>query len=325
MMGNFETCSGGLCTFPAGETHSDDGGVTWSTPQSISGSNPDYCTVDHVPSACDNDFSPTHAVVAPDGSVTVVFDNEQHEAAWEPHECCEDQLLAVTTTDGGLTWSPPVHVADLETGIDGVYGDVHCSLALNFTCSLNGTALLPIYLHSNVVMTSDGTLYVAFSDNRNGRHDVRYPVSNWDVFLMSSADGGQSWTGPEVVSDAPGDQFKPSLSVNPKTGDLGILYYDRSVDPGRKTMNVTLATGMPGHFEFRTVTSEPSHVSDDLWFTQMLPGCDRCAFHIGEYLSLAYGSDGVANMTWADLRHYTSTPNGRRGYAMNVDYARSED
>jgi hypothetical protein len=62
----------------------------------------------------------------------------------------------------------------------------------------------------------------------------------------------------------------------------------------------------------------------DLWLTQTLPGCFRCVSHIGEYIGLAIGSDSVANMSWADLRHFTTTPQGYRGYAMNVDYAREE-
>src|SRR5213079_1117962 len=97
--------------------------------------------------------------------------------------------------DGGATWSPPVHVVDLEDGVDNYLGDYQCSLTRFFLCALNGTDLLPIYLDSNLAYGLDGTLYVAFSDNRHGRHDKPHPVSNNDVFLMSSADGGQTWKG----------------------------------------------------------------------------------------------------------------------------------
>ena len=43
------------------------------------------------------------------------------------------------------------------------------------------------------------------------------------------------------------------------------------------------------------------------------------------FVGLAYGSDGAANIAWADLRHYTTTPQGKSGYTMNVDYARFDD
>src|SRR5206468_3912791 len=132
------------------------------------------------------------------------------------------------------------------------------------------------------------------------------------------------WSGPDVVSDAPGDQFKPAIAVNPATGKLGILFYDRNSDPQGKTMNVSLATGLPGSFSVETITTAPSHLSDDLWNAASVFDCHQCVFHLGEYIGLAYGVDGTANMTWTDLRNFTTTPSGRSGYAMNVDYARRE-
>ena len=41
-------------------------------------------------------------------------------------------------------------------------------------------------------------------------------------------------------------------------------------------------------------------------------------------MGLAYGSDGTANMTWTDLREFEALPDGRKGFTMNVDYARLE-
>ena len=96
---------------------SDDGGLTWSTPKVISGSNPDYCTYQETGAAgeCDEDqFSiPT---VAPDGTLHVHFLNGQHEAAWEVPIDFDNQIMVVSSDDGGATFSDPVHVADLEDG-----------------------------------------------------------------------------------------------------------------------------------------------------------------------------------------------------------------
>ena len=36
---------------------------------------------------------------------------------------------------------------------------------------------------------TDGTLYLVFDDNRNGVHNSANPVTNIDVFVMSSANG----------------------------------------------------------------------------------------------------------------------------------------
>jgi hypothetical protein len=322
-------CRNDTCTFPVGESHSDDAGATWTRPRAISASNEEYCTTGEFggnPPRCDNDFPPTPAVFGSNGSVYVAFPNIQHEAAWEPNEF-EDQMMLVSTTDGGQTWSPPAHVVDLEDGFGylgyggdfdssaGFYGDRFTGLDLCPNCA---TA------YNTLAMTSDGKLYLTFDDNRNGLHDAEHPVSNNDVFVMTSTDGGSTWSGPDVVDDAPGDQFKPSIAVNRVTGELGILFYDRSDDPEGKTAEVTLATGLPNSFELSRISTAPSHLSDDLSFTQTLPDCHRCVFHIGEYIGIAYGSDGAVNMTWTDLRHFATTPDGRRGYTMNVVYAREE-
>jgi len=235
--------------------------------------------------------------------------------------------MVVSSTDGGSSWSPPVHVVDLEDGVDFekfLYGDYECSPDLFFGCRLTGTDLPTFGVGGYLVADPGGTLYLVFSDNRNGRHDVEHPVSNVDVFVMTSTDDGQTWTGPDVVSDAPGDQFKPSIAMNPLTGNLGILFYDRGDDPDGQTMRVTLATGLPGSFQLSTGSTAASHLSDDLWFAQTLPDCSHCVFHIGEYLGLAYGSDGAANMVWSDLRRYVTLPDVRQGYSTNVMYARDD-
>src|SRR5262249_28476627 len=151
-----------------------------------------------------------------------------------------------------------------------------------------GIALQEYEPTTNIAIGLDGTLYVAFADNRDGLHDVEHPVSNNDVFLVSSTDGGTTWTDPTVVSAAPGDQGRPALAVNPVTGELGVLFYDRSADPEGKTMNTTLATGLPGAFRSETISTAPSQLSGDLWLSENLSDCQRCVFHVGEYLGLAY-------------------------------------
>jgi hypothetical protein len=318
-------CSLVRCRTPIAESFSDDGGATWTDPSLISGSNPQYCAAIPLPPHCDANSPPALATFAPDGSVYVSFFNIQHAEASEPGERShlffhDSQLLVVRSADGGGTWSPPVHVVDLEDG----WRDFHCSAYYYFTCRLNGTAVASGLRGGYLATAPDGTLYLTFSDNRNGHHDVDHPVSNDDVFVMTSKDRGQTWTGPDLVAGALGDEFNPNIAVNPVTGELGIAFYDRSGDPRGKTMNVTLATGLPGSFDLTRITTAPSHLSADLWWQQTLPACDRCVYHIGEYFGIAFGSDGAANMVWADLRHYTTTPQGKSGYTMNVDYARFE-
>lgn len=79
-----------------------------------------------------------------------------------------------------------------------------------------------------------GMVYVLWSDERNG---------NLDIWISKSPDDGDSWSAPIKVNDdsTDADQFLPWLSVDPITGYLYAVYYDRSHDPGGSSNHVNLA------------------------------------------------------------------------------------
>jgi hypothetical protein len=287
--------------------HSDDGGRTWSAPQEISGENATFCTaqISGGPGPCDETGLPIPAVT-PNGTIHVVFGNQQHQAAWEPGEFVESQRLAVTSTDGGETWTDPVHVVDLEDSpINPVPGAL-TDFPLN---AFGGSTLtgLQVFVGSGGSMAAspvDGTLYYVFADNRAGVHDSLAPVTDANVYLMTSADG-RTWNGPYPVSTSRGDQWFPSVDVNPLTGNLGVLFLDRR--QGTKRYNATLATGRPGAFTHERVSTAPSHPNSSRWFAVRdagvdVPGCNYCTAFIGTSISLAYGADGTAHMVWPDMR-----------------------
>ena len=75
-----------------------------------------------------------------------------------------------------------------------------------------------------------GTLYVNWIDARNG---------DPDVFVMSSKDGGESWTAPVRVNNDPlkngKTQFFTWMSIDPIDGSLNLVFYDRRNTKGANT------------------------------------------------------------------------------------------
>jgi hypothetical protein len=86
----------------------------------------------------------------------------------------------------------------------------------------------------SLAVASDGTVYAAWEDLRNG---------NWDIYITKSIDDGDSWVAPDVpLSSGPGNQTYPSIVVDSqgtihavwqddRNGDKDI-YYANSTDFG---------------------------------------------------------------------------------------------
>jgi len=98
-----------------------------------------------------------------------------------------------------------------------------------------------------------GSVYVLWADQRNG-------VDDTDIWLAISRDGGRTWSEPKRVNDDPpgNHQFFPWLAVDPVSGYLYAVFYDRRGRQGRNT-DVTLAWSTDGGetFRNRTISETP--------------------------------------------------------------------
>ena len=305
--------SGRYTRSPVMEAHSDDGGLTWTSPQEISGSNP-VCTEQHTGPAgsCDESESPLVAI-GPGGAVWVSFLTPQNASAWEPGERSDNTEFVVRSTDGGNTWSDPVVAATLEDGKRDFPHNVQ------HRPTLSGLQLRISPTGGLAVDPTTGEVFIAFTDNRNGTHDVPHPVTDTDVFIVSSTDG-VTWSAPVPVADMPGDQWFPAIDVDPVTGEVGVLFHSRR--PSQPALYDTyLALGQPGSFALTRLNSEPSNAVNDSVFRAGVPGCERCATFYGDYLSLDFGADGSVNLGWTDMRRRVGS-GSTSGFTENIFFSR---
>jgi BNR/Asp-box repeat. len=129
-----------------------------------------------------------------------------------------------------------------------------------------------------------GTIYIAWSDARNG---------DPDILLVRSTDNGQTWSAPlRVNDDAVGngaDQFFPWLAVDP-LGRVAVTFFDRRRSPGGRPYEIWGAISRDGGVTFDTnflISDTPSDGS--------LNG------FVGDYSGLAATATHLHPL-WTDLR-----------------------
>lgn len=192
---------------------SSDGGDTWTSPLAISQFEGD----------CIDDDKTT------EGCTPAVGVNGDYYLTWS----YDDKIYFDKSTDGGKTWlSTDIVVADQPGGWTyNIEGLGRC----------NGMPIIEVD-HSN--SKNRGTLYINWSDQRNGEE-------NTDVWLSKSNDGGMTWSNPIRVNDDKGSaqQFLTWMDVDPITGNIFIVFYDRRGASGTNT-NVYLAYSTDGGNSF---------------------------------------------------------------------------
>jgi Neuraminidase (sialidase) len=166
-------------------------------------------------------------VVLPNGTVIDGFDLIENFA--NTHKVRGLNVAFIRSGDKGATWSSAtivdklrsVGVVDPDTGQDVRTGDIIPSWAVD---------------------PATGTIYVVWQDSRfnGGAHD--------DVVLSKSTNGGQTWSAPVRVSQAPNvASFTPTVAVT--NGVVAVTYYD-----------------------FRNNTPDPNTLPTDYWIVHSHDG-----------------------------------------------------
>lgn len=135
----------------------------------------------------------------------------------------------------------------------------------------------------------NGNVYLAWQDTRDGDRDI---------FVSASTDGGETWSEPVKVSDAPAgsDQFFPAMSVGPD-GILDVVFYDRRHDPGAHLLDLTYTFSADGG---RTWSANQRVTETS--FDPDLSHHQNGMIFIGDYIDID-SSRGAAHPVWVDTRN----------------------
>ncbi len=158
-----------------------------------------------------------------------------------------------------------------------------------------------------------GDLYVTFPDNPAGADKA-------DVYLVTSSDGGATWSPRVRVNDdtTTTDQWQPTIAASTDGSKLAIFYYSREEDTTGN--NLFKYYGRIGNISGSAVTFSPSFAVSDV---ASLPEFGRDSVVNGTYMGdydRAVATPGAFHVTWADNRDDLSGGGGRKD--PNVYYER---
>jgi hypothetical protein len=230
---------------------STDGGKTWSKPFKLN-------SVSGLPRDDNGALEGFHGVVGPDGTLYTIWDDR-------------DGIMMAISHDGGATFSKDRRIMNAGPGYFGITG----------VARSNGFPQIGIDPRP-ASGKAGGNLYVAWSDYSNG--DV-------DVFVSSSSDQGRTWSAPARVNDDQmhngADQFFQWMAVDPVTGAVNLVFYDRR--PDNRQTSVTLARSTDGGKTFSNYAFDKDRFEAEGDF-------------LGDYLAITAHS----NRTWAAWAHQTT-------------------
>ena len=285
----------------ASVTH--DAGRSWSAAVEISGSAA-FCVGASGGNACDQDQGST-PVVAADGSIYVSFLSTRETTNYRNY-----YLVVKLDPNTGKRVAGPFKVADLVDGLTDYpvnIDDTQTYQDSQFrSWSMGNMAADP---------TDASHLAVVWSDMRNSvlpaPSDPYSAITNSDVVVSQSMDGGQTWSAPQAL-ELPGDQFMPWGAYD-SNGRLNIGFFDRSYDPANHAYGYTLATETTAgslNFSMSQVSTELSDPTQGTrWFSGRTPNPDfpNPTTFLGDYSGIASGPNGIVAY-WTDLRETVTFP-----------------
>jgi hypothetical protein len=241
---------------------STDGGSKFSEPIQI------------TPDAKGFNLDGSRLAVGPAGEVYATWFDESN-----------DSINIAVSTDGGLTFSKSSRVV--------AFGSQRAPRLLNGHFAINDFPSIAVDLSDG---KTRGRVYITYNARRNATL-----IDRSDVLLVSSNDGGRTWSEPVKVNDdeTDTDQWMPSVAVT-ITGKVAVFWYDRRNDIGNNALiDLYMAGSLDGGKSFLPNV----RVSNSNWAIVPTPTTLAFGYH-GEYNQISTRGE-LINFNWGDDRNGT--------------------
>jgi hypothetical protein len=294
-------------------SQSTDGGATWSAGIEISGANSGFCTFGSAeanPAACDQDQG-SDPIVGPDGTIYVSFFNGNTPTLGVN----QHMIVSCTGTadcSNVANWTTPAQIVT-DVGVQPFGPNAVTGCPAGRQCLPPNGYRIDDATFGSLSVDNNGTVYHVFSDFRNGVGGTctffvanPAPPCDQDVFYSFSKDGGATWSALFRLTPAGSAQWMPWGAVVPDGSRLYVTYYDRSYGCEFTGCNdITLAT-----------ISNPTAATPSISYTRVttssMPNLVNAnnpiqSGFLGDYMWVAVGNMGRANVVWADTRGLNGT------------------
>jgi len=189
----------------------------------------------------------------------------------------------VKSYDGGKTFTEPRIIHNYN-----IFGETKFIPGQGYRHVVKGRVraeAYPVIVADNTEGERSGTLYLCWSADNPP-----------NIYFSKSTDEGETWTEPFIVHDKnDNDQFWPWMSLDPKSGELAIMYLDSRNDPDNIMIECYVSYSSDGGD-----TWIDRRVSDIVSDIRLNPFSSN-AF-AGDYSGNAF-FDGIIYPSWVDMRN----------------------
>jgi len=261
---------------------SEDAGITWSEPVAVSETViRSYGEVDSGDVTPDRVVQGAQPAVGPNGELYVAWLDSTDDGSMKGLA----EILVARSDDGGRTFAKPV-----------------VAVTFNEIAFRPRTGYFRYWAAAfpQIAVAPDGRLYIAYT----ARTPIK-PNDDGDIYVISSADGGFTWSRPRRVNGDDGGalQFFPSIDVGPD-GTVHVMWLDMRDDPTQIRYHVYYTRSEDNGNTWGFELPEFGFRVRDTRVTDFASNPNRgfpSGVFIGDYVSIQ-ATEGEVYMVWPDTR-----------------------